>query len=72
MSTLSVNDVKKKYEAKIMKIPGVVGIGIGKENDNDVIKVLVAEQTALIDKKVPKQLKGFPVVVQVTGTIKAL
>ena len=27
MSTLSVNDVKKKYEAKIMKIPGVVGIG---------------------------------------------
>ncbi len=72
MAKLSINDVKKKYENKIMNIPGVVGIGIGKQDESDAITVLVVEKTATIDKKVPKQLKGFPVIVQETGTIRAL
>ena len=72
MSKLSVHDVKKKYETRIMKIPGVVGIGVGKENELDAVMVLVAERTRLVDKKVPKQLKGFPVVIQETGVIRAL
>jgi hypothetical protein len=72
MATLSVNDVKKKYEKKIMNIAGVVGIGIGKLDEQDAITVLVVEKTALIEKKVPRELKGFPVIIQETGTIRAL
>ena len=72
MAKLCVNDVKKKYEKKIMNIPGVVGIGIGKLDDQDAITVLVVEKTALIEKKVPQELKGFPVIIQETGTIRAL
>jgi hypothetical protein len=71
MSALSIQDVKKKYETKIMNIPGVVGIGIGKENEQDAINVLVVQRTPKIEKKVPKQLKGFPVVIQETGVIRA-
>lgn len=71
MSSLSIKDVKKKYETRIMNIPGVVGIGIGKENEQDAIKVLVVERTPTIENKVPKQLKGFPVVIQETGVIRA-
>ena len=72
MAKLCVNDVKKKYEKKIMNIPGVVGIGIGKLDEQDAITVLVVEKTALIEKKVPQELKGFPVVIQETGIIRAL
>ena len=71
MPVLNVKDVKRKYEAKIMKIDGVVGIGIGMENNQDAIVVFVKERTARIDKKVPKQLKGFPVVIRESGRISA-
>lgn len=72
MAKPKVNDVKKKYEKKIMNIPGVVGIGVGMLDDVDAITVMVVEKTALIEKKVPQQLKGFPVIIQETGTIRAL
>ena len=72
MPKLSVHQVKEKYQTKIMKIPGVVGIGVGKENDDDAIVVMVAELTPTVQKKVPDQLKGFPIVVQETGVISAL
>lgn len=72
MANISVNDVKKKYESKIMNIPGVVGIGVGKQDELDAITVLVVEKTPLIEKKVPQQLKGFPVIIQETGVIRAL
>jgi len=72
MAKISVNDVKKKYESKIMNIPGVVGIGVGKQDELDAITVLVVEKTPLIEKKVPQQLKGFPVIIQETGVIRAL
>ena len=71
MAQISVNDVKQKYQSKIMNIPGVVGIGVGKENESDAIMVLVVERTSVIEKKVPKQLKGFPVIIQETGVIRA-
>ncbi|MBN1481824.1 hypothetical protein EH223_05735 [candidate division KSB1 bacterium] len=72
MSLLSIHDVKKKYEEKIMNIPGVIGIGIGKQDDLDAITVLVVERTPLIEKKVPKKLKQFPVIIRETGVIRAL
>lgn len=72
MSKLSIHQVKKKYEAKIMNIPGVVGIGIGKQDELDAITVLVVEKTPVIEKKVPRQLKEYPVIIQETGVIRAL
>ncbi|MBN1466432.1 hypothetical protein JXA02_11760 [candidate division KSB1 bacterium] len=71
MSDLTARDVKKRYTTRIMKIDGVVGIGIGKEEDDDAIMVFVKERTAIIDQKVPKQLKGYPVIIQETGQIEA-
>ncbi|MBN1559464.1 hypothetical protein JW998_04395 [candidate division KSB1 bacterium] len=72
MADLTARDVKRKYTTRIMKIDGVVGIGIGKEDEDDAIMVFVRERTAIIDKKVPKQLKGYPVVIRETGQIVAL
>ncbi len=72
MAKLGINDVKKKYEKKIMTIPGVVGIGIRKLDDQDAITVLVAERTEIINQQIPQQLKGFPVIIQESGTFHAL
>ena len=72
MSDISVHDVKKKYQSKIMRIKGVVGIGVGKDEEQDAIVVFIMERTTVIEKKVPKELKGFPVIVHEIGIVSAL
>jgi len=64
--------VKERHEAELMIIPGVVGVGIGEVNGTETIIVYVEKKTPLVDREVPKELKGYPVVVEVTGPIVAL
>ena len=37
-----------------------------------MIKVFVSKKTAKLEKRIPKTLEGYPVVVQETGKFKAL
>ena len=64
--------VKEKYENKIMTIPGITGMGIGDCNGEACIVVMVYEKSAQIDQEVPGTLEGYPVKVEVTGSIEAL
>jgi len=71
MTTLTIHQVKDKYQRKIMAIPGVVGIGIGAVEDEPVIKVLVVSKTEEVQKKIPQKLHGYKVDIQETGKIRA-
>jgi hypothetical protein len=64
--------VKERYEAELMSIPGVVGVGIGERDGDIVIVVMVEERTDLIDKRVPAMLEGYRVIIEETGPIIAL
>ncbi len=68
MAEKEIKTVKAKHEKKLMKISGVIGLGIGKEGDEDVIVVLASSAT----KNIPKKLEGYKVVVRETGAVKAL
>ncbi len=68
MNEKNIRDVKAKHEKKLIKIPGVIGVGIGREGEEDVIVVLASSAC----KKIPKELDGYKVVVRETGPIKAL
>jgi hypothetical protein len=65
-------EVQKKHQKQIMSLPGVVGIGIGAEDGNPVIKVLVKQKTPELQKKIPTELEGFRVMIEEVGEIKAL
>jgi len=72
MSQPTIQEVRKKYQDQIMAVPGVVGIGIGAVDDTLVIKVLVVKKTPKLEKKIPKTLEGYQVVIQEAGVIRAL
>ena len=71
MQNNNISAVKTKYEKKLMKISGVVGVGIGKEDDEEVIVVLTDSLSAKAAKKIPRDLKGCKVMVRETGRIDA-
>ena len=68
----SVEDVKRRHEARLMKMHGVVGVGIGRKDGQDCIRIYVTEDHPKIRAKIPESLEEIPVEVVVTGTFTAL
>jgi hypothetical protein len=60
-----------KHEKELMSIPGVEGVGIGGSEDSPVIVVMVRKEGTAMRKKLPAQIEGYPVEVDVTGEITA-
>ena len=61
----------ERHQDRLMSIPGVEGVGIGGSEDSPVIIVMVSKGGADIRKKLPAQIEGHPVKVEVTGEITA-
>ncbi len=68
----SVEEVKKRHEARLMKTPGVVGVGIGRSGKTTVIRVYVDKDSPRVRKAVPQALDDVPVEIVVSGRFKAL
>ncbi len=70
---MSIHDVKAKYEAQLMRLPNVTGVGIGEKAGKPVIRVLVThkvpESTLRPEETVPKTLEGSAVDVEEVGII---
>ena len=69
----TIYQVKERHEFEIMKIFGVTGVGIG-ENDRKpglAIKVYVERMTPDLQKRLPAELEGYPVIVEATGEFQA-
>ena len=67
----SIKDVKAKHEARLMALPGVVSVGIGRAEDgSSAIIVGLDAANPNIETQIPQSLEDYPVVVQVIGTIK--
>lgn len=72
---MSIESVLHKYENKIMQFPNVVGIGIGKKEDADVIKVFVInkvpEAALQANDIIPRGLDGYQTDVEEIGIVTA-
>ena len=73
-----VKRVKAKYEAALMAVPHVVGVGIGfssavavHANTERGLALIVNVDGAVDRDKLPKELDGVPVTVRNTGEFKA-
>ena len=65
-----IEQVKRSHEQRLLSIDGVTGVGIGQDElGNEVIMVYVLN--AEVQKKVPQELDGFMVRIEVTGEIDA-
>ena len=64
--------IQSEFERHFSGVPGVIGIGIGKnkENGDYALMVYVADKT--ICKRIPKHFNDVLVSVDVTGNVQAL
>lgn len=72
MTVKTIEEVLKEHTKELMSLPGVVGTGQGLCDDKPCIKVFVIKMSRELDKKIPKVLDGYQVLMQETGEIKAL
>lgn len=73
MQKKPVKDVIGENSQRIMSVEGVVGIYEGQQEDGtSCIKVMVIEDSPELTKKIPKEIEGYPVIIEVTGEIKPM
>lgn len=56
---MSIEDVKRKNEAWLLSLPGVVSVNIGIRPGGRVLQVYVKELSKELQQKVPAQIDGF-------------
>ena len=55
-----------------MALPGVIGTAQGEQAGKPCVMVLVVELTDDLERQIPDNLGGYPVVVTETGEVRAL
>lgn len=68
---MKIEDVQRRHEQQLMNIPGVTAVGIGEQNGQSVIVIMVNQRTEELNQKLPSQLEGFGVKIEVSGEIGA-
>ena len=63
----TVKAVKRKHEGRLMSLPGVVGVGIGRKEGRDCICVYVTDDNPMILAALPRTLEEIPVQIIVSG-----
>jgi hypothetical protein len=70
---MRLEDVKEQYAASLLRLPNVVGVGIGERRGQPVIKVLVSRKLSrsvlLPTEMIPAQLEGYDVDVEAIGIL---
>lgn len=71
MPSRTIEDVLKEHANDLMAISGVVGTGQGLCDGKPCIKVFLIQKTRELGEKIPKELEGYKVEIEETGTVRA-
>ena len=72
MSTRPIEEVLDEHTEQWMSIRGVVGAGVGVCDGKPCIKVYVVEKTPEVERRIPDTVRGYRVVLEESGEIRAL
>lgn len=68
---MTIREAKRKNETEMLSLPDVVSVGIGMDDKgHQVIVVGLAHENTETRNRLPRQIEGFRVVVNVTGMPK--
>ena len=68
----SIKEVKTRYEHQFLQMAGVVSVGIGLNKDGrEAIIIGLEGPNPETEARLPSELEGYPVIVQVIGRVKA-
>ncbi|MDQ7843617.1 MAG: hypothetical protein QN141_07715 [Armatimonadota bacterium] len=68
----SIREVRARYEAELMALPGVVSVGVGGGPDGTLVIVVGLDRPRPETvSRLPRTLEGYTVQAQVVGRIEA-
>ena len=67
----TIREAKRGLSRQLLRHPGVSGVGIEAEGDEERIKVYLAEENPALRALVPATVDGYPVVIEVIGRVVA-
>jgi hypothetical protein len=68
-----INAVLADHQSQLMALPEVVGVYVGARADKTpCIKVMLSRKDPEIEHRIPRTLEGYPVVTEVSGTIRPM
>jgi len=67
-----INVVLAAHDKELLAIADVVGVYAGTDSQTPCLRVMLARKNPESERKIPRMIDGYPVVIQVTGTIRAL
>jgi hypothetical protein len=69
-----INAVLADHDDRLLAIPGVVGVYVGLLPDEKTpcLKVMLARKDSNLERSIPRNIEGYPVVTEVSGEIKPL
>jgi hypothetical protein len=70
----AVRRVKERHEPRLLTIPGVVGVGVGRSErviGQAAIEIYVKQETSSLRQAIPDSLEGIEVKIVETGEIQA-
>ena len=73
MPARPIAEVLAAHTPELMALPGVTGTYQGAQSDGTpAIVVMLAGRDAGLERRIPRTLEGWPVVLEVTGEIRAM
>jgi len=72
MSEKTIEQVQEEHTGQWMAIPGVEGTAIGLFEGKPCIKIFSSREPQELQDKIPSSVEGYPVIIEETGTFRAL
>jgi len=70
VASKTIREVLATHTDSLMALPGVVGTAVGLCDGVPCIRVFLVDSSAAARARIPAQLEGYPVRVEVTGPIR--
>ena len=69
-----INAVLAAHDRQLLDLPAVVGVYVGVLADGKTpcLKVMLARPTPESERKIPREIEGYPVVTEISGEIRPL
>ena len=69
-----INAVLAAHDRQLLGLPAVVGVYVGVLADGKTpcLKVMLARPTPETERKIPREIEGYPVVIEISGEIRPL
>lgn len=69
-SPRSIEEILREKTGEWMAVPGVVGTGVGLCDGAPCIKVFVARRMPEVEERIPGEVEGHPVRIEVSGEFR--